>query len=182
LLIFIIDIMENVKNAFENIELQKLEKEKNKDYIKLYFAVKDFLENNIYEDCYLFEYVRLTHRISTGSEDHGMIAEQKDIVNYIDNEKLKKLVKFNLKDYCPKKTKEEKMDYIMDQANNDGTLKFYFNTPNNKKNPNKHLYAIVDVGGYEDSFHLTNTEDSDETITIVAYYDIIPISLKPFKM
>ena len=172
--------MENLKNTFEKMDIKKVEKDK--EFKKLYDSVKELLENNIYEDCYIFEYIRLTHRISTGSEDHGMIAEQRDIVNYIDNEKLKKIVKFNLKDYCPKKTKEEKMDYIMDQANNNGTLKFYFNTPNNKKNINKHLYAIVDIGGYESSSHFTNTEDSDETITIVAYNDIIPISLKPFKM
>tara|TARA_R100000742_G_C4278898_1_gene102375 strand:+ start:3993 stop:4511 length:519 start_codon:yes stop_codon:yes gene_type:complete len=172
--------MENLKNTFEKMDIKKVEKDK--EFKKLYDAVKELLENNIYADCYIFEYVILTHRISTGSEDNGMIAEEKDIVNYIDSAKLKKIVKFNLEDYNPKATKEEKMNYIMDQANYGGTLKFYFNTPTNKKNPNKHLYGIVDVGGCEDSFHFTNTEDSDETITIVAYNDIIPISLKPFKM
>ena len=173
--------MENLKNTFEKMDIKKVEKDK--EFKKLYDSVKELLENNIYEDCYIFEYIKLTHRLSTGSEDHEMIAGEKELVNYIDSEKLKKIVKFNLKYYNPKATKEEKMVYIMDQANNDGTLKFYFNTPNNKKNPNKHLYSIVDVGGYMDSYTFTNTENGDDEPSCIAIYnDIIPISLKPFKM
>jgi len=172
--------MDNLKNTFEKMDIKKVEKDK--EFKKLYDSVKELLENNIFEDCYIFEYIKLTHRISNGSEHHGMIAEETDIVNYIDHKRLKKIVKFNLKDYNPKATKEEKMNYIMNQANNDGTLKFYFNTPNNSKNPNKHIYSIVDVGGYMDSFHFKNSDNSDETYCIAIYDDIIPISLKPFKM
>jgi len=176
LLIFIIDIMENLKNAFENIELQKLEKEKNKDYIKLYFAVKDFLENNIFEDCYIFEYIEQYNKKEYVNPENMYINENKQWVNDLKYKKHKEIVKI-------KEPEKYKIKHILEWANEGhDDVHFWFNTSDNMKNPNKHLYKILDIhilDEYEISyFH--NTDGEHETM--VRLRNIIPISLKPFKM
>ena len=79
------------------------------------------------------------------------------------------------------------MEYILEQANHDQPrLKFYFNINNNSNNPNKHIYQIVDIGGYEDVFYFVNENgdetDNDDNNCYATFNPIIPISLKPFKM
>jgi len=165
----------SLKKMIEEIEKKK-EPTRN-DYKEVYNKVKDILENDIFENCYIFEYIKLSHSIGKADDN---FEDSSKFANYIKRAKYKKIVKFNLESYNPKKTTEEKMEYILNEANNCGRLKFYFNNEINAKNPNKHLYSIVDVGGYEDLYYSCDEEGEENGMII--FNDIIPISLTPFEM
>ena len=167
--------MENLKNTFEKMDIKKVEKDK--EFKKLYDSVKELLENNIYEDCYIFEYIEQYNKPEFYNvDDRYLVNGEKTWVNDLKYKKRKEIVKI-------KDPEKYKMHQVLEWANEGhDDVHFCFNRPDNLKNPNKHLYKILDIDT-TDEYEITYFhQDDGEQETSVKLRNIIPISLKPFKM
>ena len=107
--------------------------------------------------------------------------EDKQWVNDLKYKKRKDIIKFNNYDgFTNKETYMQSVIEWIDEGHSD--VQFCFNKDDNMKNPNKHIYKILSTicrDEYEISyFHNPNAEQE----TMVRLRNIIPISLKPFKI
>ena len=119
---------------------------------------------------YIFEFIKQTNKLR--QEDDNDIENKKIFVNSIYSKRKKCLIKFNTThiDY-------EKINRIIEEVNN-GNLNYYdffFNVPTNE-NPNQHIYKILDVVEFDESYDFFNKD-----ILLVRYKNIIPLSFKLYK-
>ena len=170
--------MEELKKTFDKMDIKKVEK--NQEFKELYDQVKNLLENNIYEDCYIFEYIEQYNKPDFYNVDDRYLVGDKTWVNDLKYKKRKEIVKIK------EPPKGEYIDFqktVCEWANEGhDDVQFVFNRNDNMKNPNKHLYKILDFcvsDDYEISYFY---QDDGEQETSVKVRNIIPISLIPFKM
>lgn len=172
--------MDNLKDTFKKMDIKKVEKDK--EFKKLYDSVKELLENNIYEDCYIFEYIEQYNKTDFYDVDNRYsVNGDKTWVNDLKYKKRKEIVK--IKEHPLNKDYEEFCNSVVEWANEGhDDVQFAFNTYDNRKNPNKHLYKILSIC-IVDEYEISYFHNPDgEQETSVKLRCIIPISLKPFKM
>jgi len=170
--------MEELNKTFDKMDIKKVEK--NQEFKELYDKVKNLLENNIFEDCYIFEYIEQYNHTEYVNPDDMYINENKQLVNDLKYKKRKDIIKFNISGFTDKEKYIQNVIEWINEGHDD--VQFVFNRDDNMKNPNKHIYKILSTicsDEYEISY-LHNPDGEQETMVRVR--NIIPISLKPFKM
>jgi len=130
--------------------------------------VKDFLMENIFDDCYVFEYIE---QIITKK-----IFEEEEIFNHIKPVRRKDIVKIN-EDVFEHKS-------IIEDANNLGKkFSFFFFEREGEDVKNKKLYRellVVDIE-YDAPRIIYDTEGSNDN-ALLQYSVIIPISLYEIEL
>lgn len=169
--------MEELKKTFDKMDIKKVEK--NPEFKELYNNVKNLLENNIFEDCYIFEYIKQYNHNEYVNPDNMYINKDKQWVNNLKYKKCKDIVKLDT-EFTNKENYTKNVIEWIDNGDND--VQFFFNINKNMKNPNKHIYKILSTT-CDDEYEISYFDNPDgEKDTMVRVRNIIPISLKPFKM
>ena len=101
-------------------------------------------------------------------------------VNDLKYKKRKDIIKFNISGFTDKEKYIQNVIEWINEGHDD--VQFVFNRDDNMKNPNKHIYKILSTI-CSDEYEITYFHNPDgEQETMVRLRNIIPISLKPFKM
>tara|TARA_S200002703_G_scaffold158083_1_gene167526 strand:+ start:105 stop:575 length:471 start_codon:yes stop_codon:yes gene_type:complete len=145
-----------------------------------YYKVKDLLVKDIFENCYIFEYIEQYNTVDYYNIDDRFADNDEDkvFVNDLKYRKCKDIIK--IEDKC---LNEYDINSVLKWANEGhDDIHFYFNRHNNIENPNKHLYKILSVSR-DDDYECSYVYQPDgEQNTLIKIRNIIPISLIPFEM